>query len=90
MVTKKNRSNEKNISLIGVKGSANTFTGNNENSFERGKHPNSIKNLKPFPKGISGNPMGKPHKYKKLADALAQIGDEEIIDYNGDSKGISY
>ena len=46
------------------------FTAYNENEYERGFHPNSLKNLKPFPKGVSGNPLGKPHKHTKLAEAL--------------------
>ena len=27
---------------------------------KRGKHPNSLKNMKPWPKGVSGNPGGLP------------------------------
>ena len=37
---------------------------------KHGKHPNSLANLKPYEKGVSGNPGGRPTKYQKLADAL--------------------
>ena len=40
----------------------------------RGKHPNSVSNLKPWDKGISGNPQGRPHKYVKLKKALDKFG----------------
>tara|TARA_Y100001970_G_C13769134_1_gene619630 strand:- start:86 stop:481 length:396 start_codon:yes stop_codon:yes gene_type:complete len=42
-------------------------------SSERGKNPNSLNNLKPFPKGISGNPTGKPSN-KNFKKALNDIG----------------
>ena len=51
----KQRGNEENISA------------NNEN-YSKGEHPNSKANLKPFPKGVSGNPLGRPHKFVKLTD----------------------
>ena len=54
-------------------------TAYNENEYERGFHPNSLKNLKPFPKGVSGNPLGKPHKYTKLAEALSKLGCKQIL-----------
>ena len=41
-----------------------------EIQFERGKHPNSLKNLTPFQKGVSGNLGGRPYKYKELAENL--------------------
>ena len=43
---------------------------------EWGKHPNSLKNLKPYPRGISGNTMGSVKKFERLAMALDKIGDE--------------
>ena len=46
----------------------NSFQKNEEH--EHGKHPNSLANLKPFEKGISGNPGGRPVKYAKLKKAL--------------------
>ena len=42
----------------------------NSPNFGRGKHPNSKKNLKPFPKGMSGNPRGKPKKLEQFKEYL--------------------
>ena len=55
------------------------ITAYSENIYEQGSHPNSLKNLKPFPKGVSGNPLGKPHKYTKLAETLSKLGSKKVI-----------
>ena len=49
-----------------------------EPEYTQGMHPNSLKALKKhyFPKGISGNVMGKPMRYDAMARALNEIGDE--------------
>ena len=44
---------------------------------EQGKHPNSLANLRPFKKGVSGNPAGRSSKYIKLKKALDRWGKEE-------------
>ena len=49
-----------------------------ENNYRHGKHPNSLANLKPYEKGESGNPGGKPVKYKALKEALDKWADKEI------------
>lgn len=49
-----------------------------EKKHEHGKHPNSIKNLKPYETGQSGNPGGRPVKYAKLTKALSKWGDKEV------------
>ena len=45
-----------------VKASVSTEPKKNRKGNGRGMHPNSIKNMrpKPWPKGVSGNPGGKP------------------------------
>ena len=49
-----------------------------ENKHKHGKHPNSIKNLKPYKKGESGNPGGRPIKFAKMKVALDKWGKEEL------------
>ena len=55
-----------------------------ENSYQNnekhghGKHPNSLANLKPYEKGVSGNPGGRPVKYAKLKKALDKWADVEL------------
>ena len=66
------------------------FSAFSDSDYVRGEHPNSLKNLKPFPKGVSGNPLGKPHKYKKLADRLNSIGAEEVYDWLNKPMGHTY
>ena len=52
------------------------ITNNREEEYEHGKHPNSLKNLTPYPKGVSGNVLGRVKKFERLAMALDKIGDE--------------
>ena len=63
------------------------FTNINEEKAEHGQHPNSLKNLKPYPKGVSGNVMGRPLKYENLRKVLAELGDQETFDYYNKSQG---
>ena len=76
--------------LTMAKDKSENISGFNDYEYTRGEHPNSLANLKPFPKGVSGNPLGKPHKYQKLADNLNKIGDRQVIDYKGIPGGYSY
>ena len=46
----------------------------------RGNNPNSRKNLKPFKKGQSGNPSGKPVKFAQLKEVLDEYGDKGEFD----------
>ena len=58
-----------------------------DEEYSPGTHPNSLKNLKPFPKGVSGNVMGRPLKYENLRKVLAGLGDQETFDYYNKSQG---
>ena len=49
-----------------------------EKKHEHGKHPNSIKNLKSYEIGQSGNPGGRPVKFAKMKKALDRWGKEEL------------
>jgi hypothetical protein len=58
------------------------YTAGNSEKYKRGTHPVSLANLKPWPKGISGNELGRPYKYESLKKALNEIG-KEINDWDG-------
>ena len=57
------------------------FTNINEEKAEHGKHPNSLKNLKKWEKGESGNTIGRPFKYQLLKEKLQELGNEITNDY---------
>jgi hypothetical protein len=61
----------------------------NEEEYDWGKHPNSLEALKKhqFPKGVSGNVMGRKPTFEALSKALKKIGDEETFDWDNNSKG---
>ena len=59
----------------------NNFTNDQIGKIKQGRHPNSLANLKPYEKGVSGNPGGRPVKYAKLKKALDKWADLEL-DYD--------
>ena len=65
---------------IGCKteGEQDDFSLKTKKNHEHGKHPNSIKNLKPYKKGETGNPGGRPIKFAKMKEALDRWGKEEL------------
>ncbi len=58
-----------------------------ENNHGRGEHPSSLGNLTPFPKGVSGNPLGKPHKFNGLKKSLNSLLDEKVSVWDLDLGG---
>ena len=59
---------------------------------EQGKHPNSIANLKPYGKGVSGNPGGRQKKFKKFLDfkLLENYNSSALIKNHGGFAGPRY
>ena len=49
---------------------------NTNKNFGPGKHPASQANLKKWKPGESGNPGGRPQKYKRLKDSLMHYVDK--------------
>jgi hypothetical protein len=50
-----------------------------KNKYPRGKHPNSLKNLRPFKKGEHGNPHGRPKKEQSITEAVRELLREGIL-----------
>ena len=61
----------------------------NESKYGRGEHPNSLRNLRPFPKGVSGNQLGRPFKYQNFSRVLNKYGDEQVLDFYDEPKGFT-
>ncbi len=55
----------------------------------RGKHANSLKNLKPYQPGISGNPSGKPGYDVAAALARAVIEGAQEAAYRGLARALA-
>ena len=55
----------------------------------RGQNPASQANLKPFEKGTSGNPSGRPVKNAKFIEALRKYGYDVPRDIFGDKEPFS-
>ena len=53
--------------------------------YEWGQHPNSLKALKKnqFPKGVSGNVLGRKPTFDSLSKQLNELGDKEVLNWNG-------
>jgi hypothetical protein len=62
---------------------------NKEVEHDWGKHPNSQKALKKyqFPKGVSGNIMGRKPNFESLKEELSKLADEEVTNYRDEVLG---
>ena len=63
---------------------------NNNKNFGPGKHPASQANLKKWKRGESGNPGGRPQKYKRLKESLLQYVNKKDIKHIWDDDTNQY
>ena len=68
---------------------ANNRETDEDDEYSQGMHPNSLKAIKnhQYPKGFSGNILGRKPNYEQLKQQLIKLGEEETFDYNDKSKG---
>ena len=64
-------------------------TNNKEVEYDWGKHPNSQKALKKhqYPKGVSGNVLGRKPTFEVLGKHLQKLGEEVTYNYHKESQG---
>ena len=62
---------------------------NKEDEFEWGKHPNSLKALQKhqYPKGVSGNIMGRKPNFASLGKALNDLAEEQVTNWRDEPVG---
>ena len=62
---------------------------NKEDEIGWGKHPNSLKAIEPyqFPKGVSGNPLGRKPSFEGLKKNLDRLGAMETFNWQKESEG---
>ena len=64
-------------------------TNNSDVEYDWGKHPKSQKALKKyqFPKGMSGNVLGRKPNYQNLKEELSKLADLEVKNYRDEIIG---
>ena len=62
---------------------------NKEEEFGWGKHPNSLKALKKhqYPKGVSGNIVGRKPNFASLGKALNDLAEEQVTNWREEPVG---
>ena len=57
--------------------------------YDWGKHPNSLRALRKnqYPKGVSGNVLGRKPTFENLKNQLKKLGEEETLNYKDESMG---